>query len=228
MTQDASGPELTTVIIVDDDPMVRQQVRLVLDGAPHVSIVGEAADGAAAVDLATSMKPHIVLMDVSMPVMTGIDATRALKERGNPARVIALTAMDHDEVLFDMLGAGAVGFVPKEYAGEDLERAIRHVTIGAGFVSPHCQPALFAKLTHTQETAAQREAQELVATLSPREREVAVLIATGAPRAAIAHQLYVSESTIKSQVESIKTKTLRRSREEIAVLVERAGLTRDN
>ncbi|WP_061961188.1 response regulator [Demequina flava] len=212
----------TRVLIVDDDPMVRQQVRFILDTCPGVSVTGEAADGAAAVEAVRTSRPDIALMDVSMPGMTGIEATTAIGTVNASTRVIALTALGHDDVLMDMLRAGAAGFVPKEYAVEDLEAAIRHVARGDSYVSPHCQPLLIAQLTQGREVSRHEEAQGLLERLSEREREVAAHVATGAKTADIAAAMYVSESTVKSQLDSIRTKLGVGSREEIAVLVERA------
>lgn len=209
------------VVIVDDDPLVRQQVRLVLKHAP-VEVVGEAADGADAVEAAKELAPDVVLMDLHMPVMTGIEATRAIVELGTGIHVIALTALGDDNSLLQMLSAGARGFVPKEYANEDLATAIHHVMCGDGYVSPHSQPQLFGQLARTHATEPRDAARAQLATLSPREREVADLVATGARNAEIARRLFVSESTVKSQLDSIRTKLEVPSREQIAVLVERA------
>jgi len=228
MTEDShssvnsSRTRLPRVLIVDDDPMVREQVALVLlDAAVH--LVGEAADGSAAIDQTRALNPDIVLMDISMPVINGIDATRAICALKAGARVIALTALGDDGALMQMLRAGAQGFVPKEYAGEDLATAVDRVSRGEGYVSPHSQRQLFNQLTPPSGDGARDDARDQLAALSTREREVARLVATGAKTAAIATELYVSESTIKSQLDSIRTKLAVSSREQIAVLVERAG-----
>ncbi|WP_062518315.1 response regulator [Demequina gelatinilytica] len=215
--------EPTTVLVVDDDPMVRQQVRLVLASSAGIHVLGEAADGAAALREVERLSPHVVLMDVSMPTMSGVEATAALASRRSATAVIALTALDHDAVLLQMLEAGARGFVPKEYADEDLETAISRVARGEGFVSPHCQPALFRHLTERQATDHRARAQERLARLTDRERAVARLVATGAQNAAIAAEIFVSPSTVKSHLDAIRTKLGVASREEIAVIVERAG-----
>ncbi len=213
----------TTVLIVDDDPMVRQQIRLVLSGHPEIVVVGEASDGAAALTHARALDPDVVLMDVSMPVMTGVEATRALTDSGSRTTVVALTALDSDAVLVHMLEAGARGFVPKEYADEDLATAVQRVARGEGYVSPHCQPTLFRHLAGLGTSRASQEAASLLARLTDREREVAALVATGAKTASIAAELFVSESTVKTHLDAIRTKLGVPSREEIAVLVERAG-----
>lgn len=213
------------VLIVDDDPMVRQQVALVLRDAP-VDIVGEAADGAAAIEQVTKLNPEIVLMDIRLPVMNGIEATQAICALPAPARVIALTALGEDDALMQMLRAGAQGFVPKEYASEELATAVHHVARGEGYVSPHSQLQLFGQLVRGADGGGQNEARTRLAALSAREREVARLVATGARTVDIARSLFVSESTIKSQLDSIRTKLTVSSREEIAVLVERAGADR--
>lgn len=215
-------PGVTQVLIVDDDPMVRQQVRFVLDTADGVEVCGEAADGAAAISAVGRLRPDVVLMDVSMPGMTGIDATAQILAAHPTTRVVALTAMGHDEVLMDMLRAGASGFVPKEYAVEDLEVAIRHVARGDSYVSPHCQPLLIAQLTQGQADTRRADAQKALESLTEREHEVATHVATGAKTAQIAQSMFVSESTVKSHLDSIRTKLNVSSREEIAVLVERA------
>ncbi|MFV0633901.1 response regulator [Demequina sp.] len=217
-------PEPVSVLIVDDDPMVRQQVRFVLGMDARVTVVGDCGDGASVLSEVERVRPRVVLMDVSMPIMTGVEATAALAQRhdGGPA-VIALTAMDHDDSLLAMLRAGARGFVPKEYADEDLVTAIVRVAAGGGYVSPHCQPMLFAHLDAGKPDSGQAAAAQQLSHLTGREIAVARHVATGARTADIARALYVSESTVKSHLDSIRTKLGVASREEIAVLVERAG-----
>lgn len=210
------------VLIVDDDPMVRQQVRLVLKDAP-VEVVGEAANGALAIPAVSQLTPDVVLMDISMPVMDGVEATGAIVALGTGAKVIALTALGDDESLMQMLSAGARGFVPKEYASEDLATAVHHVMRGDGYVSPHSQPQLFGQLSRGTASGPQEKARARMGALSERERDVAQLVASGARNAQIARELYVSESTVKSHLDSIRTKLGVSSREQIAVLVERAG-----
>lgn len=212
------------VLVVDDDPMVRQQVKLVLVDNADIEIVGEGAHGIEAVAMVKAHHPDVVLMDVSMPYMDGIEATREIRALDPNARVIALTALGDDEVLVQMIQAGAQGFVPKEYATEDLETAVQRVARGEGYVSPHSQPMLFKRVEHNPATARREGARSLLAKLSEREHAVARLVATGAKNAAIAQTLFVSESTVKSHLESIRTRLGVLSREEIAVLVERADL----
>lgn len=219
---DFTEDHVPRVLIVDDDPMVRQQVRLVLRGT-RAEIVGEAADGAAAVHKVKAVRPDIVLMDISMPGMSGIAATGAICALSTGARVIALTALGDDASLMQMLQAGAHGFVPKEYAGEDLATAVHRVSRGEGYVSPHSQHQLFGQLTRGPVDRARDDARSRLTALSTREHEVAQMVATGAKTAVIAKELFVSESTIKSQLDSIRAKLGVSSREEIAVLVERAG-----
>ncbi|WP_062070320.1 response regulator [Demequina sediminicola] len=218
----ADGAPRARVLIVDDDPMVRSQVRFVLDTSGAIEIVGEASNGLEAIAAVENEQPDIALMDVSMPGMTGVEATAAIRALDAPTRVIALTALGHDDVLMDMLRAGAAGFVPKEYAVEDLETAVAHVFRGDSYVSPHCQPALISQLTAGGDHSRRDAARVRLALLSEREREVAGHVATGAKTADIAAALFVSESTVKSQLDSIRTKLGVSSREEIAVLVERA------
>lgn len=220
--RDSSEDHVPRVLIVDDDPMVRQQVRLVLRGT-RAEVVDEAADGGAAVQKVKATRPDIVLMDISMPGISGVVATRAICALSTGARVIALTALGDDEALMQMLRAGARGFVPKEYAGEDLATAVHRVSRGEGYVSPHSQHLLFNQLTRDSVERAHTDARAQLSSLSTREQEVAQMVATGAKTAVIAQELFVSESTIKSQLDSIRAKLGVSSREEIAVLVERGG-----
>jgi DNA-binding NarL/FixJ family response regulator len=186
-----STPEITT-LIVDDHEVVREGLRLSLSRAPHIRVIGEAADGEAAVELAERRKPNVVIMDVRMPGMDGLEATKLLTERVPESAVLIFTAYSERSLLSRGLESGAKGYVLKEAPHETLLRAIEKVAGGEGFVDPALMPAF---LTGKDDD-----------TLTAREREILQLLADGMSNADVATKLFISQETVKSHVRHILAK----------------------
>jgi DNA-binding NarL/FixJ family response regulator len=186
-----ADPEITT-LIVDDHEVVREGLRLSLSRAPHIRVIGEAADGEAAVELAVRRKPNVVIMDVRMPGMDGLEATKLLTERVPESAVLIFTAYSERSLLSRGLESGAKGYVLKEAPHETLLRAIEKVATGEGYVDPALMPAF---LTGKDDD-----------TLTTREREILQLLADGMSNADVATKLFISQETVKSHVRHILAK----------------------
>ncbi|MEV4537651.1 response regulator transcription factor [Asanoa sp. NPDC049518] len=213
------------VLLADDQPLLRTGFRLVLGAQPDLDVVGEAGDGAEAVNLARRLLPDVVLMDVRMPRMDGVAATRAIVEARLPVRVLVLTTFDLDEYVVGALRAGASGFLAKDIPADDLVTAIRTVAAGEAVVAPRILKRLLdrfaAALPDPHETT-----PPALATLTEREREVLVQVARGLSNAEIARKLSVSETTIKTHVGHVLTKLGLRDRVQAVVLAYESGLVR--
>ena len=214
------------VLLVDDDPLVRAGLRLMLRSAPDIDVVGEAADGAAAITAAAELAPDVVLMDIRMPGTDGVTATaritRAqsttteLAPAGAAPRVVALTTFDADELVRQAITAGAVGYLVKDTPPGEIISAIRAVAAGHGVLSPAVTRPLL-DLVHGASAGGQsRPGLEV---LTEREQAVARAVADGATNAEIARQLYVSAATVKATVSRILTKLELDNRVQIAVVV---------
>lgn len=194
------------VLLVDDQELIRYGLRLVLDAAPGLIVVGEASDGIQAVGAAERLRPDVILMDVRMPGLNGIEATRRISRSLPSTRVLVLTTYDLDEAAFDALDAGAAGFLLKDTRPDDLVAAIRAVSAGDAAVSPR----ITAKLIEiaAPHLGAQRhlDSEQALAGLSAREREVFVLIGLGRTNGEIAAALQISESTVKAHVGRVLAK----------------------
>jgi DNA-binding NarL/FixJ family response regulator len=186
-------PEEITALIVDDHEVVREGLRLSLSRAPHIRIVGEAADGAAAVELSVRRKPDVVIMDVRMPGMDGLEATKMLLEREPDAKVLIFTAYSERSLLTRGLDSGAKGYILKEAPHNTLVRAIEKVADGEAYVDPALMPEFIAA----------RDQGEM---LTGREREILQLLADGMSNADVAEKLFISQETVKSHVRHILTK----------------------
>src|SRR3954466_2334731 len=193
MPEEKTGPEEITALIVDDHEVVREGLRLSLSRAPHIRIVGEAADGAAAVELAVRRKPDVVIMDVRMPAMDGLEATRLLKDRAPDVQVLIFTAYSEKSLLSRGMDSGASGYVLKEAPHQTLVRAIEKVAAGEGYVDPALMPAFLSG----------KDREEM---LTAREREILQLLADGMSNADAAAKLFISQETVKSHVRHILTK----------------------
>ncbi|TFC71833.1 response regulator transcription factor [Cryobacterium sp. TMS1-20-1] len=211
------------VVLADDDALVRTGLRLILGGDPAIEIVGEAGDGLAALELIGRAAPDVVLMDIRMPRMDGLAATRALQERGDPARVIVLTTFDTDDMVLTALRHGAAGFLLKDTPPAELVAAIRRVANGDPMLSPSVTAQLIARVIRAPDDRQQR-AQALLGRLTERETEVAIAIGRGLSNAEIAAELFMGVATVKTHVGHLFTKLDAANRVHIARCIHDAGL----
>jgi DNA-binding NarL/FixJ family response regulator len=216
------------VVLVDDDPLVRAGLGLMLGGAPQVEIVGEAGDGAQGLAVIDRVRPDVVLMDIRMPRMDGLAATQRLAERSAPPKVIVLTTFDADEYVVRALAHGATGFLLKDTAPPAIIEAIEKVAAGEPMLSPSVTAQLIRRVVEDAPTGAgtdrSRTATARLAGLSEREREVAVAVGHGKSNAEIAGELYMSLATVKAHVSHILDKMGLANRVQIAICVHDAGL----
>ena len=210
--------ELTTVrvVLVDDDPLVRAGLRMILGGAPDLDVVAEASDGQDAVDVVLREAPDVVLMDIRMPRMDGLAATRRLLDRGSPARIIVLTTFDTDDMVVTALSYGAAGFLLKDTSPADLVDAVRRVAAGQPILSPSVTAQLIATVTRPRDEAVQRSARTRLARLTEREREVAEAVSEGLTNAEIADRLHLGVATVKTHVGALFSKLEVTNRVQIA------------
>jgi DNA-binding NarL/FixJ family response regulator len=213
------------VLIADDQVLVRSGFRMILEARDDLEVVGEAENGARAIELARELEPDVVLMDVRMPVMDGVEATRLLLESGAGARVIILTTFDLDEYVFEALRAGASGFLLKDVQPAQLVEAIRVVASGEALLAPSVTRRLLDRFAATFDASSSKSPPELDA-LTPRELEILRLVAGGLSNAEIAAQLFLSETTVKTHVSSVLRKLHLRDRVQAVVLAYEAGLVR--
>ncbi|MGC9962996.1 MAG: response regulator transcription factor [Acidimicrobiales bacterium] len=217
------------VLLVDDQELLRLGFRMILAASEGIEIVGEAGDGARAVELAATCRPDVVLMDIRMPVMDGIEATRRIVRADPDVRVLALTTFDLDEYAFGALGAGASGFLLKDVPPAELTAAIRTVAAGDAVVSPRVTRRLLDEYAPALAGPSQREsgdAAAALALLTDREHEVLVALAEGLSNAEIADRLFVSEATVKSHVGRILGKLGLRDRLQAVVFAFQSGIVR--
>ncbi len=226
MTQDhrASEPPIR-IVLVDDQELVRTGFRMVLEAQPDMHVVGEAADGLAAIDLAARLNADVMVMDARMPRLDGVEATRQIRQAGERPRVLMLTTFDLDEYAFAALKAGASGFLLKDVPPEELLFAIRAVHSGDSVVAPSTTRRLidqFAALLPGSEPQAPAE----LADLTEREREVLLHVAHGLSNQEIAQLLFVSEATVKTHVGRVLAKLGLRDRVQAVVYAYEHGLVR--
>jgi DNA-binding NarL/FixJ family response regulator len=214
----------TGVLLVDDQALVRSGFRMVLEAEEDIEVVGEAANGRQAIDSARRLKPDVVLMDVRMPELDGIAATREIvgDAEGNGARVLILTTFDLDEYVYDALGAGASGFLLKDTPPEQLAAGIRVVASGEALLAPAVTRRLIEDFSRARPARAERPPG--LDELTPRELEVLGLIARGLSNAEIAESLVVGETTVKTHVARVLMKLGLRDRVQAVVLAYESGL----
>ncbi len=214
------------VLIVDDDPLVRTALTMMLTGADGITVVGEAVDGATALDAVAAHRPDLVLMDIRMPRMDGLAATEALRRRAGAPEVIVLTTFAADEYVLRALRAGAGGFLLKDTPPVELVAAIKAVAAGDGILSPTVTRRLIQHVAGDGPTgeSPRERARTLLARLSERERDVALAIGAGLSNAEIAAQLYMSVATVKAHVSRMFTKLGLNNRVQIALLAHDADL----
>jgi DNA-binding NarL/FixJ family response regulator len=214
---------MTRVVIADDEALVRRGIRMILDADDGIEVLGEADDGRAAVDRTRTLRPDVVLMDLRMPRLDGIEATRALTaDPGVSARVLMLTTFDRDEHLYDAIRAGASGFLLKSSPPEQLTAAIRLVAAGESLLAPALTRRLMDEFA--QRPLAGRVDEERLAPLTEREREVLTLIGRARSNTEIAGELFLSEGTVKTHITSIFAKLGLRDRAQAVVLAYETGV----
>ncbi|MEV7429767.1 response regulator transcription factor [Nocardioides sp. NPDC092400] len=228
-----TAAERIRVFLVDDQQMVRGGFRMLVDSQPDLEVVGEAGDGAEALERLAVTRADVVLMDVRMPRLDGVEATRRLAERPDAPRVLVLTTFDLDEYAFAAIRAGAAAFLLKDAAPEDLLGAIRTVHAGDSVVAPSTTRRLLEQFAavvpdpHAEPRPGQREARDdRLAPLTEREREVLTLVGRGLSNTEIAAELVVAETTVKTHVGRLLAKTGSRDRVQLVVLAYETGLAR--
>lgn len=211
------------VLLVDDEQLVRAGLRMILESADDVTVVAEASDGAEAVAQARRHRPDAVLMDIRMPEVDGLAATRQITGLPDPPKVIVLTTFELDEYVHTALEHGAVGFLLKDTPPSDLLNAVRTVAAGNAMLSPTVTKRLIEEFNGGGSARA-AEARRQLDVLTEREREVVVGVAQGLSNAEIGMQLYMSEATVKAHLSRVLTKLALGNRVQVAILAHRAGL----
>lgn len=215
---------MTSVLLVDDQALVRTGFRYMIESTPDLDVVGEAEDGLEAVRLAAILKPDVVLMDVRMPRMDGIEATRRITERTS-SRVLILTTFDLDEYAYEGLGAGASGFLLKDTLPAALYDAVRAVADGDAVLTPRITRDLVDQFAARRDTPVlEVAAGEHLSSLTPRERDVFLSIAAGLSNAEIAASLFLTEATVKTHITRLLSKLQLRDRVQVVIYAYQRGL----
>lgn len=213
------------VLVVDDQAMVRAGFRMLLADEPDIEVVAEASNGAEAVQAARATAPDVVLMDIRMPVLDGVEATRQIVEEGLPTRVLVLTTFDLDEYVFSALKAGASGFMLKDARPDDLLNAIRTVALGEAVIAPSATRRLLDHVVPTLPSDPEGMDSRLDL-LTDREIEVLTEIAAGATNSEIAAKLYMAEGTVKTHIGRLLSKLQCRDRVGLVLFAYESGLVR--
>jgi DNA-binding NarL/FixJ family response regulator len=209
------------IVLVDDQPLIRASLQMVVTDAPDLTVVGEAGDGAEAVRLAAELRPDVVVMDIRMPGMDGVEATRRVLEADGACRVLMLTTFDDDEYVYGALRAGAAGFLVKDMALDDILTAVRVVASGDALIAPSVTRRLIAAFAAP---AAASPPPETRLDVTDREQEVLTLIGRGLSNAEIAAALVLSVTTVKTYVTRLLAKLGARDRVQLVILAYEAGL----
>lgn len=209
------------VILLDDEELVRSGIRLVLDADPEIEVVAESGDGSAVTELVARHRPDVVLTDIQMPRVDGLEVTRRITALPEAPAVAVLTTFDLDEYVYTALQNGAAGFLLKDTPPRELARAVHVLAQGEAMLSPKITTKL---LTEFSSRASAQAARSRLEALTPREREVAVAVAQGMSNAEIARHLYMSQSTVKVHIGRIMTKLDAANRTQVAILTHNANL----
>jgi DNA-binding NarL/FixJ family response regulator len=209
------------VVIVDDDPLVRSALSHFVSRAPEITVVAQAEDGLEAIDTVDREKPDVVMMDVQMPEMNGIEATAAISARFPDVRILAVTTLDGSDTVLPMLSAGASGYLLKDSSAEDIVAGVREVYAGASSLSPRIASML---IRHVRDSTPVASSADTLEPLTDREEEVLQCLAKGMSNAEIAKTLIVSEGTVKAHLGRMMSKWHLRDRVQILVTAAHAGL----
>ena len=216
-------PDRLRVVIADDQPLMRAGLRTLLELEPDIDVVGEAADGGEAIALAGRLRPDVVLMDVRMPGLQGVEATRTLRSRHPDVRVLILTTFDDERYVFDGLAAGASGYLLKDVSGEELAAAVRTVASGGAVIGPAVAGKVLGRVARSTSSAPGSDAG-LLEPLNARELEILAAIGEGCSNAEIARRLGLAEGTVKNYVSRILQKTGCADRTQAALRARELGL----
>jgi DNA-binding NarL/FixJ family response regulator len=212
------------VLLVDDDPLVRSALALMLGGESDLTVVGQASDGREAISMVDSERPDVVLMDIRMPHMNGLEATKELHSRASPPRVIVLTTFDADDYVIGAIAAGADGFLLKDTPPAEIVEAVKKVSAGEPMLSPSAAGILIKQIRENRGDSRGADAARRLEILTERELEVAVAIGRGLSNAEIATDLYMSVPTVKAHVSRLFDKLGATNRVQIAITVHDGGL----
>ena len=224
VTEPSGGTPIVRVVVVDDDPLVRAGLRMILGADPTLAVVAEADDGAAALDVVAREAPDVVLMDIRMPGTDGLVATRRLRDRADAARVIVLTTFDADDMVLAALRSGAAGFLLKDTPPAELISAVRRAAAGEPTLSPSVTAQLIATVTTPRDDGRLRAAQRRLAGLTTREHAVAIGVGRGLSNADIAAELHLGLATVKTHVGQVFAKLDATNRVQVARCGHDAGL----
>jgi DNA-binding NarL/FixJ family response regulator len=216
--------DVIRLLVVDDDPLVRSGLGLILGGTPAIEVVAQAANGREGIAAVAEHRPDVVLMDIRMPVMDGIEATAAIVAEPDPPRVIVLTTFDADEYVLRALAAGASGFLLKDTTPEDIVAAVHKVASGQPMLSPSVTSTLIQQVTTQRSPERSLAARARLDRLTERERDVALAVGRGLSNAEIAAELYLSVPTVKAHIGRLFQKLGVDNRVQIALCVHDAGL----
>jgi DNA-binding NarL/FixJ family response regulator len=216
-------PEAIRILLVDDQRLMREGLRILLELEPDLEIVGEADNGQAALNAYEELRPDVVLMDVRMPGMDGVEATWRLRQRWPQARIVILTTFDDDEYVFEALRAGALGYLLKDVSGQDLAQAVRAVAAGGALIEPSVAAKVIAEFARVAPPA-RDVGVGLAEPLSEREVEILRLLAGGLTNRHIAQRLSLAEGTVKNYVTNILGKLGARDRTQAAIRARELGL----
>lgn len=215
--------EMIRLLLVDDQRLMRDGLRILLELESDFEVIGEAEDGAQALESYQQFSPDVVLMDIRMPVMDGVEATRRLRESDPNAKVIILTTFDDNEYIFEGLRAGALGYLLKDVSGDELADAIRKVAAGGSMIEPSVARKVIAEFARLA-PATPEAVEDLIEPLSEREIEILKLVSQGLTNKEIAAKLYLAEGTVKNYVTSILQKIGARDRTQAAIRARELGL----
>ncbi len=214
---------MTRVLLVDDDAMVRQLLRTIVEQA-GISVVGDASDGDEVIQAVQAHHPDVIVMDLRMQRVSGVEAIRQVKAAPNPPGVIALTSFDSEDVILEAVQAGADGFLAKDADPGELVEAVRAVARGEGALSPRAARTVMAHVHADTSAQMRQQARVKVDRLTEREQQIAAAVATGLTNAQIAKQTYLSEATVKTHLTNAMTKLDVANRVQLALVIDRAAL----